>query len=185
MLKSGTTSSCSEPNGCLVLDTQNRYAYQPSSATRKPAQLSSSDADDEYFIPRSTNEQEDDCDGMCPTNPPNSPTVLSLNKDFLRRYPHYKARISPQLDLDEDGSLPYTGYARKDGMLSVKTITMCYFPVLDPGCDSARAPDRVDMPEADSELSCWGYAADKAVSLGMAVAEVTAAPSLDVAARAA
>ncbi|RMJ02204.1 hypothetical protein CDV36_015528 [Fusarium kuroshium] len=29
VLGNGTTSSLSEPNGCLVLDTQNRDTYQP------------------------------------------------------------------------------------------------------------------------------------------------------------
>ncbi|KAJ3453890.1 hypothetical protein MRS44_018522 [Fusarium solani] len=163
VLKSGTTTSLSEPDRCLSLDTRNGGAYRPSSTTRKPTQLSNCDADDEYFIAQSTNEREDDCDDMCPTNPPNSP-VLSLDTCSMRRCLHYEATINPGLDLLEGWSLSSTGYERKDGMQHVWTIRMRYYLALDPGCDSAGASDRVDVPEADSEPRCWDYA-DIRVSL--------------------
>ncbi|KAI8710363.1 hypothetical protein NCS52_01581300 [Fusarium sp. LHS14.1] len=157
VLKSGTTTSLSEPDRCLSLDTRNGGAYRPSSTTRKPTQLSNCDADDEYFIAQSTNEREDDCDDMCPTNLPNSP-VLSLDTCSMRRRLHYEATIDLELDSLEGWSLSSTGHERKDGMQHVWTIRMRYSPALDPGCDSAGASDRVDVPEADSEPRCWDYA---------------------------
>ncbi|RSL85064.1 hypothetical protein CEP52_016257 [Fusarium oligoseptatum] len=150
VLRNGTTSSLSGPNGCLVLDTRNRETYQPS----KPAQPSGSDVGDKYLISRPTNEQEDDCDDMCPTNPPNYPTVHFLSIRSMRMHLHYEATISPELDLLEPWSLPYTGYAGKDGMPSVGTISVRYSLAFDAGCDSAGASDRVDVPEADSEQWC-------------------------------
>ncbi|KAI8648076.1 hypothetical protein NCS56_01539200 [Fusarium sp. Ph1] len=157
VLGSGTTSSLSESDQCLSLDTRNGGAYRPSGTTQKPTQLSNCDAGDEYFIAQSTHEREDDCDDMCPANPPNSPTIHSLDTRSMRRYLHYEATVSPGRDLLEHWSLSYTGYERKDGIPSVR-IRVRYSLALDPGRDSAGASGRVDVPEADSEQWCWEYA---------------------------
>lgn len=100
----------------------------------------------------------------------------------MRRRLHYEATIDLDLDSLEGWSLSSTGHERKDGMQHVWTIRMRYSPALDPGCDSAGASDRVDVPEADSEPRCWDYADVRVDFLGMDVAEVTTTASLGFAA---